>query len=375
MTVKEPILRSSSTIAINYTHDNLCRYRHMLTASGVGTYGRSIHSTSVGMTRMDVWELKMRPREEKESDSDRPPGRVFAAITWKTVGNERPKAAHDRHQWEPESPFPRGGSPSDATFLPVIRTSRVGGDQCHPDKSSALKPSTPCSGIMLESLRPFPSPYGTQIMRLIALALTSTIALTAVAQEPKKNPFRDAFEKAAVQPEAAKPKAEKADPVKQGPKIIRAAEVGVGKLVPDVAFTDLAGKAGKLSDFKAAKAHGHRVHEHHLPDVQEVHSEPCANREGIRREGRRVPVRQPDRDRQVRRQAVRGALRSRHRRQANRGVRRNRNDGSLRPRFDADTFSTVGRSTTSTASATRSTPRGRTTSPQLWVKPSRASRP
>ena len=90
-------------------------------------------------------------------------------------------------------------------------------------------------------------------MRLIALALTFAVALAAAAQEPKKNPFRNAFEKAVVQPDTTKSKVEKPDPVKQGPKIIRAAEVGVGKLVPDLAFTDLAGKAGKLSDFQGAK--------------------------------------------------------------------------------------------------------------------------
>ena len=33
--------------------------------------------------------------------------------------------------------------------------------------------------------------------------------------------------------------------------LLRAADAGVGRLVPDVAFTDLAGKPGKLSDYKA----------------------------------------------------------------------------------------------------------------------------
>src|SRR5262249_21363235 len=45
----------------------------------------------------------------------------------------------------------------------------------------------------------------------------------------------------------------KADPVKQGPRVIRAAEAGVGRLVPDIGFTDTAGKAGKLSDFRTSK--------------------------------------------------------------------------------------------------------------------------
>ena len=44
-----------------------------------------------------------------------------------------------------------------------------------------------------------------------------------------------------------------ADPVKQAPRVLKPADAGVGQLVPDAAFADLAGKAGKLSDFKAHK--------------------------------------------------------------------------------------------------------------------------
>ena len=89
-------------------------------------------------------------------------------------------------------------------------------------------------------------------MRLTALAITFALALAAVADEPqpRKNPLRGGSDKAAAEPEAA---AKKADPVRQGPRVLRPSEAGVGKFVPDVAFTDLAGKAGKLSDFKAAK--------------------------------------------------------------------------------------------------------------------------
>ena len=43
-----------------------------------------------------------------------------------------------------------------------------------------------------------------------------------------------------------------ADP-KEAPRLRLPGEAGVGRLVPDVAFTDLAGKAGKLSDFKGSK--------------------------------------------------------------------------------------------------------------------------
>lgn len=39
---------------------------------------------------------------------------------------------------------------------------------------------------------------------------------------------------------------------REGPRILRGAERGVGRLMPDAAFTDLEGRAGKLSDYKDA---------------------------------------------------------------------------------------------------------------------------
>ncbi|MEY2880358.1 MAG: hypothetical protein RLZZ15_2738, partial [Verrucomicrobiota bacterium] len=44
------------------------------------------------------------------------------------------------------------------------------------------------------------------------------------------------------------------EPLRVGPKILRAAERGVGRLAPDLAFTDFDGKAGRLSDFKSRPA-------------------------------------------------------------------------------------------------------------------------
>lgn len=53
---------------------------------------------------------------------------------------------------------------------------------------------------------------------------------------------------------SAAPRAEAADPnPKESPQVRLPAPAGVGKFVPDVAFTDLAGKAGKLSDLKSNK--------------------------------------------------------------------------------------------------------------------------
>lgn len=44
-----------------------------------------------------------------------------------------------------------------------------------------------------------------------------------------------------------------AGPVRKAPRVLRPTEGGVGRLVPDVAFTDISGKAGKLSEFKGSK--------------------------------------------------------------------------------------------------------------------------
>ncbi len=47
-----------------------------------------------------------------------------------------------------------------------------------------------------------------------------------------------------------------ADPApspRQGPRVIRAAEHGVGRLVPDVAFTDLDDRPGRFSDFRSSR--------------------------------------------------------------------------------------------------------------------------
>lgn len=86
-------------------------------------------------------------------------------------------------------------------------------------------------------------------MRLIAIASVAALALSASAQDvPKKNPFRTGGD-----PPAPAASAKSEDPVKDAPKVLRGAEAGVGRLIPDVAFTDLAGKPGKLSDFKASK--------------------------------------------------------------------------------------------------------------------------
>jgi thiol-disulfide isomerase/thioredoxin len=93
-------------------------------------------------------------------------------------------------------------------------------------------------------------------MRLTALAL-ALVACSgaggqspAPAQEPKPrpNPFRDGPPAAEPDPAPARP-----DPIRNAPKMRKPGEAGIGRLVPDVAFTDLAGKPGKLSDFKASK--------------------------------------------------------------------------------------------------------------------------
>jgi thiol-disulfide isomerase/thioredoxin len=75
-------------------------------------------------------------------------------------------------------------------------------------------------------------------MRLTAVALVLIFASTAsavdVAPEPHAKPATDPNPK-------------------EAPKIRLPGPASVGVLVPDVAFTDLAGKAGKLSDFRSSK--------------------------------------------------------------------------------------------------------------------------
>ena len=75
-------------------------------------------------------------------------------------------------------------------------------------------------------------------MRLLALALAFAVASVTSAADVAPAPR----EKAPADPNP-----------KEAPKLRLPGPAGVGRLVPDVAFTDLAGKPGKLSDFKAGK--------------------------------------------------------------------------------------------------------------------------
>lgn len=98
-------------------------------------------------------------------------------------------------------------------------------------------------------------------MRVAALVLTVAVVTALPADEPRRNPFRDGTGKGGADPtlkptppapKAVSP-APKADPgpdLKTAPRVRRGADLGVGRLVADVAFTDLAGKAGKLSDYR-----------------------------------------------------------------------------------------------------------------------------
>jgi thiol-disulfide isomerase/thioredoxin/mono/diheme cytochrome c family protein len=94
-------------------------------------------------------------------------------------------------------------------------------------------------------------------MRLLACVLAAGLVTAALADDPKPkpNPFRDGTGQATpekVEPAKPAPAANTA-PVRQGPRVVRAAELGVGRLAPNAEFTDLAGKPGTLSDFKASK--------------------------------------------------------------------------------------------------------------------------
>lgn len=86
-------------------------------------------------------------------------------------------------------------------------------------------------------------------MRPTAFLLLAALATGVVADEPKRNPFRDGTGKASPEP----PPTPLTTPVRQGPRILKPADVGIGRLVPDVGFTDITGKVGKLSDYKGSK--------------------------------------------------------------------------------------------------------------------------
>ncbi|MFM8274293.1 MAG: redoxin family protein [Gemmata sp.] len=92
-------------------------------------------------------------------------------------------------------------------------------------------------------------------MRLTALTLTFAFALAALAQEPvRPNPFRDPATKSPADAAKTEPAPAKADPnPKEAPRPRPPGAAGIGRFVPDVAFTDLDGKAGTLSDFKTSK--------------------------------------------------------------------------------------------------------------------------
>jgi thiol-disulfide isomerase/thioredoxin/mono/diheme cytochrome c family protein len=67
-------------------------------------------------------------------------------------------------------------------------------------------------------------------MRLLPLVLLSTFLVAPALAEPEKEPIR------------------------KYPKVLKPGEHGAGKLAPDIAFTDINGQPGKLSDFRDKKA-------------------------------------------------------------------------------------------------------------------------
>ena len=189
-------------------------------------------------------------------------------------------------------------------------------------------------------------------MRLPALVLTLILALPVAAQEPD--------------PEARFGEAgSTCDPSRGGGR----REIDSGYLVHRPR-----GQSRQALRLQGRQAHGRRVHEHHLPGLQEVRPVAGPAREGIRREGRRASC-SSTRPRPTSR------TRSRLRRAATSTTPTARSPPrSARPAPPKCSCSTpparciiAGRSTTSTASATRSTPREPTTSPPRSTNCSRAS--
>ena len=78
--------------------------------------------------------------------------------------------------------------------------------------------------------QPAPRPLSKAPMRRLSAALLLAAVAAPALAEPAK------------------------DPIRKAPHVLKPAEHGVGRLAPDIAFTDTTGRAGKLSDFKDKKA-------------------------------------------------------------------------------------------------------------------------
>ncbi len=84
--------------------------------------------------------------------------------------------------------------------------------------------------------------------------------IRAVARYLGDERMNRAAEKIGAAPTAPTAEAPSASPLtalkspRQGPKILKAADVGVGRLIPDLVFTDIEGRTGRLSDFRSARA-------------------------------------------------------------------------------------------------------------------------
>ena len=94
---------------------------------------------------------------------------------------------------------------------------------------------------------------GSDLAKLIAIALAGVLiavnALEAVGQERlSTRPDRDS------RPSESEPDDSADAPVRQGPAPVKPGDVGVGRLISDLAFTDLNGNDRRLSEFEDASA-------------------------------------------------------------------------------------------------------------------------
>jgi len=158
---------------------------------------------------------------------------MFPEKSWGIVKKGKAMAAPSGETRADEPPVPPGTSAADLEPLPV-REFEATETRADGDGYFSRMNAFPVTG---------------SAMRMLAVVLCAALVTGAVAAEPKRNPFRDGSGVATAEP----PPAPKPDPTKRGPRVLRAADAGVGRLVPDATFTDLAGKGGALADFKASK--------------------------------------------------------------------------------------------------------------------------
>jgi hypothetical protein len=79
-------------------------------------------------------------------------------------------------------------------------------------------------------------------------AITLAEYKAVIGNTPAESPLRRLGKKGGATANAPSIKPEDLKKITSGPEVLKPGEVGIGRMIPDVAFTDLAGKSHRLSD-------------------------------------------------------------------------------------------------------------------------------